>query len=210
MKPISLLPLLIVLIAISLSPIRMRAAAQACVDVSVQAQVEVPVGAVSLAELLAPDSCPAMIRSAARVHMGAAPLVGSPRVLEGEALRALLEKLGNETGVGPMNISVPERITIRCAASSAACTPLARRLASLQSQSSALHSGSESYARAAVAVRRGEKVTLRWDTASIRMTLSAVSLDSGAVSSVVRARVEPGGRVMRAVVVGPGQLRIGS
>ena len=56
-------------------------------------------------------------------------------------------------------------------------------------------------------VHPGEPVTLLWDQDGIRLLVPAVCLDRGGAGDEVRARIEHGGRVVRAVVVGEGRLR---
>ena len=56
-------------------------------------------------------------------------------------------------------------------------------------------------------VHSGEAVSLLWDQDGIRLTVPAVCLDRGGAGDEVRARIEHGGRVVRAVVLGEGRLR---
>ena len=56
-------------------------------------------------------------------------------------------------------------------------------------------------------VHSGEAVSLVWDQDGIRLTVPAICLDRGGAGDEVRARVERGGRVVRAVVLAEGRLR---
>ena len=277
------------------------------------------------------------------MHLGDAPLVGSPRVLEGTQVRALLGRLEAEQGIGEPSIRVPsirvpERITIRRAVRHENCVELAVRLAMVSGRRArssdhqtgdqtddqpgdqtggqtddqpgdqtgdqtdvqpgdqsddqtdvktrfaglecgaagriaedavleparkkwnagletwdvsveCVHSGecvpflvrvperrfqdaasisdhrklgakprlgrltSSGLAGAlsqAVAVRRGQKVSLVWEASGIRATVPAISLDAGALGESVRVRVEPSGLILRAMVTDRGQVRAGS
>jgi Chaperone for flagella basal body P-ring formation len=62
-------------------------------------------------------------------------------------------------------------------------------------------------ARQKLLVRPGERVTLIWEQDGIRLVVPAVALDGGEPGAGVRARIEPGGRVVRAIVVSAGMLR---
>jgi Chaperone for flagella basal body P-ring formation len=99
--------------------------------ITVEANVEVAGGAFSLADVLTRDTCPGWRRAAERVRMGGAPLAGSARVIEGEEVRALLEKVAASNEAGLMesaNASVPERITVRRAGRAPSCADLGRRI----------------------------------------------------------------------------------
>lgn len=97
----------------------------------VAATVEVSPRGFSLADLLAKDTCPALLRAAARLRVGAAPLMGSTRVLEAAEVRTLVQKaaagMPNVDGVST-TMHVPERVTVRRAGPRASCADLARRL----------------------------------------------------------------------------------
>ncbi|HVN18420.1 MAG TPA: flagella basal body P-ring formation protein FlgA [Dongiaceae bacterium] len=56
-------------------------------------------------------------------------------------------------------------------------------------------------------VHRGAKAVLLWDEGGIRVAVPAVALDEGGQGDIVRARISGGGRVLRALVVGPGELK---
>jgi hypothetical protein len=59
-------------------------------------------------------------------------------------------------------------------------------------------------------IRPGQIATLLWDQDGIRITGRATCLDRGWAGDWVRARIAPGGRVLRAVIVSAGILRAGS
>jgi len=273
-------------------------AARNCGWITFRTQVEVPAGGFSLSDLLSPGTCAEVLAPAGRVILGAAPLVGSVRILTGADLRVMLEKLEQEGRGGPRaSIVVPERIMIRRAAYRDSCVDLATRLelagadgghsrpissegvecgaADRIPQTATLQIGRREWNRAlrtwdvsvecisssdcvpflmrlrnnslphtgsvlgpslsdqgedpagagqrfstgigsgnavkpVPLVRRGEKVTLAWDEAGIRIVLPAISLDSGALGDRVRARLEPSGRLMYAVIVDRGRLQAGS
>jgi hypothetical protein len=97
----------------------------------VAAAVEVPPGRISLADLLAKDTCPALLRAAARIPLGAAPLMGSDRVLDAAEVNLLLRKVAAILPAGvevPTGMLVPERVTVRRSGPRASCADLARRL----------------------------------------------------------------------------------
>ena len=56
-------------------------------------------------------------------------------------------------------------------------------------------------------VRPGQSVSLLWEQDGIRLVVRAISLDAGGAGEEVRARIEHGGRTLRAVVVAAGALR---
>ena len=275
--------------------------------VTVATNVDVAGGEFSLADVLTRDTCPEWRHAAARVRLGSAPLAGIARVIEGNEVRALLEKVAatNEAGlVKSANVSVPERITVRRAGGGVSCLDLGRRvlasshvsraateswlprattgdteavpareidcgsarwlpretafalakkvwnpalgswelfarcqdpkdcvpfllrmrgrdlpLESAQSGQSIPRAGKSRVVSAGSAVeaavpiskkplvRRGEGVSLLWEQDGIRLVVRAISLDAGSAGEQVRARIEHGGRTLRAIVVGPGTLR---
>lgn len=98
--------------------------------VTVRASVEVS-GEFSLADLLGSGSCLALRRAAAQVALGSAPVTGSVRVLVGNQVRALAQKvaagLGQDAGE-LVTFVVPERITVRRAGARASCADIARSI----------------------------------------------------------------------------------
>jgi hypothetical protein len=54
----------------------------------------------------------------------------------------------------------------------------------------------------------GEAVSLLWDQDGVRVVVQAVCLDPGGIGETVRARLPQSGRILRAVVVGAGELRV--
>jgi Chaperone for flagella basal body P-ring formation len=220
MKPTSIPLVWIVLVSSALCPRDASTAPASCGRIRVRAEVEVAGGDVTLANILDAGTCSTVVRAASRVRLGAAPLAGSPRVLRGDEVRALVESLGSEKGFEASSPSIPERVTIR-RSERLDCSNLAARLAvpsgdesEKQSRNctarSSLGNRTSGNSAEVKLVRRGERVTLEWDSSGIRITVPAVSLDAGALGERVRARIEPNGRMMRALVVDRGQLRAGS
>lgn len=98
---------------------------------AIKASVEVGAGEFSLADLLAPDACPALLQAAAGVDLGSAPLAGSARVLDGNQVRAFLRKVTENTEQGTSGfpaLQVPERITVRLAGGRASCAEIGMRI----------------------------------------------------------------------------------
>ena len=93
---------------------------------AVGANVEVDAGEFSLADLLASDTCPALLRAAAHVHLGNAPAVGSLRVLQGSQVRARLEQTAWSFNIGAIqwDRQMPERITVRRSGARASCAEI--------------------------------------------------------------------------------------
>jgi hypothetical protein len=110
------------------------AAQLACPEVAVETRIEAGQGALTLADLLEPDllesgACVQLRQAATQVSLGAAPRVGSTRVLDGGQVRRLLEGLegGSRKIVGT---NVPERIVIERAGATKSCVEIARFVAS--------------------------------------------------------------------------------
>jgi len=197
------------------SAISALGAAQTPCQATVKAEIEVRGQEYFLADLLAPDACPEILRAAARVRLGSAPLTGSPRVLEGTLVRALLEQ-ATGGAIGLENIHVPERVTVRRAGLRASCagSKVNRELKEdLESQVSfpAHHERNLIPAPESdeLLARPGQKVTLVWDQDGIRLVVPAVCLDRGERGQTVRARIARG-PIVKAVVVGAGILRTSS
>ncbi|MGP0020489.1 MAG: flagella basal body P-ring formation protein FlgA [Candidatus Sulfotelmatobacter sp.] len=98
--------------------------------VTVRATVEVS-AEFSLADLLGSGSCLQMRRAAARVLLGGAPMTGSVRVLAGNEVRSVLQKLAAHLGQDSgelVTVLVPERITVRRAGARASCADIARSI----------------------------------------------------------------------------------
>lgn len=94
--------------------------------VFVQSQVELTGPDLSLADLLAPDSCPKWLRAARQVALGRAPLLGSARVLDGAEVRAMLVRIAPPAQ--PISVRVPERIRVIRGGARAACADLQPRI----------------------------------------------------------------------------------
>jgi hypothetical protein len=123
---------LIIAVCLAGFPLLTRASwSQPACPVSVEAMVEVSPRGFSLADLLTTDTCPALLRAAARLRVGAAPLIGSARVLEGAEVRSLVQKAAATMpgGTGPPTIMrIPERVTVRRTGPRASCADVARLL----------------------------------------------------------------------------------
>jgi hypothetical protein len=109
------------------------AAEPACTKLVVEATVEVGQGALTLADLLAPGSCPQWREAAAQVSLGAVPRLGSARVLDGRRVQLLLEALANrpeQKVEEARGIQIPERIVVQRAGAAKSCAGIAGFLAS--------------------------------------------------------------------------------
>jgi hypothetical protein len=108
---------------------------QAACPVTVLASVTVPAGEFSLEDLLAPGSCAALRRAAARVRMGSAPLPGTMRVLAASEIQNALQTIARSAqpdgGASPASWAaarIPERITVRRAGARASCAEIGAQL----------------------------------------------------------------------------------
>jgi hypothetical protein len=109
----------------------------ACGPAVVRVAVEVTGPEVSLADLLAPSACPSLLRAARSVRLGSAPLAGSARVLAGDQVRGLFQKVARDHRVASGLGAVPERITVRRAGGRASCAEIGSEiLAALPAASS--------------------------------------------------------------------------
>ncbi len=118
------------------------AGAEPACSAHVRANVEVESGEFSLANLLTSGTCSELLRAAALIHLGRAPLAGSVRVFTGEEVRDLLrqaltrvqpvhEALGNAAASArPLPVQmferfrIPERVIVRRAGSRASCAQI--------------------------------------------------------------------------------------
>jgi Chaperone for flagella basal body P-ring formation len=97
---------------------------QAACTARVLPEVQVAHAGLFLSDLFAAGSCSQLTAAAAMVRLGAAPLAGSDRVLEGREVRALLARvLGG--GQSAAAIRIPERVRVRRAVSPASCAEIA-------------------------------------------------------------------------------------
>jgi len=123
----------IVLISGVFAAVSLRAAAEStCTQAAVQASVEAEREDLTLADLLARDSCPQLREAAARVSLGAAPRAGSVRVLDGRHIRGLLEELPG-AGLSLQQIAgieIPERTMVQRSGGMKSCEEIARFVAS--------------------------------------------------------------------------------
>jgi hypothetical protein len=103
---------------------------QASCPAVVEANVEVAMGEFSLADLLAPSTCPELLRAASRVRLGRAPLPGTVRVLDGNEVRIWLRNVTADVDNlgGSANLQVPERVSVRRAGARADCADIVGRI----------------------------------------------------------------------------------
>src|SRR5579871_383394 len=178
-------------IAVVFAPLLSWSQAQSrCSSIALLGEVHVVEGDVSLADLLAPGTCPAIWRAASQIRIGSAPLAGSPRVLARSEAEALLSRL--PFMIPADRIRVPERVVIQRAG--------AVRVAKVRRDPERDFSQ-----RGMPLVRRGEAVTLSWNSGGIHLRVPAISLDPGGAGDAVRARLGSG-RILRAIVVDHGML----
>jgi hypothetical protein len=134
MKPNLIAAGLASLFFFSLAPLSFT---QRVCPVRVEAEVEVAAGEFSVADLLTPETCPALRSAATSLRLGQAPLAGSVRVLDGSEVRNLLRRLslsvrrdmqpGSGADAQPA-LRVPPRISVRLAGARASCDDIARRI----------------------------------------------------------------------------------
>jgi len=176
-----------------------------CQPPVVLARVSIPDGNLSLADLLAPETCAQLRESASRVRLGVAPLPGSPRVLDGADVRPLLERLAASVDRDASPFPIPARIVIQ------------RQAEPGQAEKVGVKWGLPGQPREALApnpgellVKPGETATLVWQGGGISVQLPVVCLDAGRAGEFVRARVKNEPRILRAQVAGKDFLRITS
>jgi hypothetical protein len=98
---------------------------------TVKARVEVAGEGFSLADLLAPGTCPALLRAADGMRLGATPRAGSVRVFEKDDIQEYFAELRKRAGNGARvwgTVSVPERIVVRRAGSGTSCKRIVENL----------------------------------------------------------------------------------
>ena len=108
------------------------AAEPACTKLAVESTVEIGRGELTLADLLAPGRCPQWREAAAQVSLGAAPQLGSARVLDGRRVRLLLEALANhpeQKVEEARGMQIPERIVVQRGGAAKSCADIAGFLA---------------------------------------------------------------------------------
>jgi hypothetical protein len=107
-------------------------AQSACLEVAVEASVEAGQGQLTLADLLARETCPRWREAASQVSLGAVPRPGSVRVLDGRQIRRLLEELagGGSIGGETVGMQIPQRIVVQRAGAMKSCAEIARFVAS--------------------------------------------------------------------------------
>jgi hypothetical protein len=120
--------------AVFAAPAPRAAAEAACPEVTVPASVEAGPDGLTLADLLR-GACPQWLDPAAQVSLGTAPRAGSVRVLDGHAVRGLLQELAS-AGLSPKEIAgieIPPRIVVRRAGGTKSCAEIARFVANAAS-----------------------------------------------------------------------------
>jgi hypothetical protein len=110
----------------------------ACARLSVLASAVVPEGKLSLADLLrdGDEGCSQLRMAAARMILGNAPPPGAVRVLEGEEVRGLLQKLSWALQRSALESSLPRRIVVRRAGNLASCAEIRKAVTRALSQGS--------------------------------------------------------------------------
>jgi Chaperone for flagella basal body P-ring formation len=120
--------------ALAVTPLRLSAG-QACRQLAVEASVEAGPGELTLGDVLSPGACPQLRAAAVRVSLGAAPLPGSVRMLDGREIRRRIENLegeiessmaGTEKNWG---MAIPERIVVKRRGATKSCAEIARFVA---------------------------------------------------------------------------------
>ncbi len=180
------------------------AAGSRCAPLTIAPRIEVPPRDFTAADLLPPNACPALVASAARIRLGAAPLEGIARVFVGREVRLILARaaagLSEAQRFDPArNLTVPERVIVRRAPARVPGTRITGRRRVRSEESSGPGE-----------VRPGQTATLVWDGGGIRVAVPVTCLDRGSAGESVRARIVPSGTIVRAVVVQAGVLRASS
>jgi hypothetical protein len=101
---------------------------QPACPVMVRESVELSGESLSLADLLAPDTCPELLQVAAQVRLGSAPHPGAMRVMEGEWLRNLIETILHRQQAklsAPSPIRMPERVIVSSSGLRLSCAEIA-------------------------------------------------------------------------------------
>jgi hypothetical protein len=106
--------------------------AQIIVQARVQARVEATPEGLTLADLLAAESCPQLLASAAHVSLGAAPRAGSVRVIAGSEIRRRLDELVDASFDLRLTrrMQIPDRVVVKRAGASKSCAEITSFLAS--------------------------------------------------------------------------------
>lgn len=106
---------------------------QSCSKIVLSPNLQVPDGLLSLADLLPPESCPAIRAAASQVPLGRAPLPGSARLLTGDGVRHLLAGISSRMGraAAPAEFRVPDRIRLRRRDARMSCADIARQIVAM-------------------------------------------------------------------------------
>ncbi len=101
-------------------------AAASCAHLRVKARAVVGSGEVSLADLLDSSACARYRQLAAEANLGAAPLAGSVRVLDGEQVRRRFDAIAAANGLQEEFVQdVPARIVVQRGGEKKACAAIA-------------------------------------------------------------------------------------
>jgi hypothetical protein len=106
------------------STISPASAASSVCNIVVRNNVEIAGPDFSLADVLAPGTCAPLLDAASQVRFGKTPLAGSPRVITGDDIQALLLKTASLTllkNLSNVVIDVPQRVIVRRVGGRASC-----------------------------------------------------------------------------------------
>lgn len=122
-------PHLLIVGLLTIAALRCWSLSQACENVAIRDRVEIGGDEFFLADLFPPNTCREILQAAARVRIGGAPLPGGERVLPGDVVQSLLEKLSVASRIGVLEkLHVPSRITVRRSRRSLSCVEIERRI----------------------------------------------------------------------------------
>jgi len=167
---------------------------QAACRVAVPETVAIDGAALSLADLLAPDTCPELLRVASHVPLGSAPLAGSVRVIEGQFVRNLVEGLALRRGLEPSHwssLQVPERVSVRRSGQRASCMEIGARILGVSAASRLSAAEADSIAKTdgtAAVVRADDCGAAGRVFREARMEVMEARWDRTLRSRIVRAR----------------------
>jgi|SRR5579863_1137245 len=226
--------LLIIALLLCLSMARRSWCEENC-PIGFRPNVELVGPELRLSDVLTSDTCDEVRSAAAQIRLGAAPLEGSPRILERRTLVPFLQRISARrlsALLASGTVQAPERIVVRRGKDRASCSSIAAvirvkipsaRMAESAKQKTDLDcgagdiqaarsrplsssSGAPQSATRNLLVRPGQPATLLSIQDGIRISVASVSLDSGARGQRVRARIANSGRVVHAFVLGAGLL----
>jgi hypothetical protein len=149
-------------------------AATECSQLRVEASVKLAGNDLTLADLLAPDTCPQVRRAAARARLGTAPQPGSLRVFDGRQIQQLLEKIALAGGLDSVQEQIPERIAVQVFKATKSCGEIARTVLASMSDGASFGLAAENFdcagaasvlsnATVALTKRRWNRALRRWE-----------------------------------------------